>query len=289
MINCLILGAGGAVPTPSHGPAAYWISVDTTSILLDPGPGALVRLIKSAHGPDSLDAIETVLLSHLHLDHCADLAPLLFALHSPVLQSRAPLRLIGPPGLATYLERLGDLYGSWLTPHQRTLEVEEVVPGQSLHLPGGGGNDSGNNAGDGSGNVEPVNNCHIECYAADHPQDRFAHDCLCLRFRDGEGHSLTFSGDTAPCAGLTEASRDTDLLVVECSTSDAFAMKGHMSPARVAELCRDAQPRRVVLTHLYPAALAVDLAAEIGRVYTGPLTIARDDTLYRVPSSEDAP
>ena len=283
MISCLILGAGGAVPTPSHGPAAYWINVDATSILLDPGPGALVRLLKSAHGPDSLDAVETVLLSHLHLDHCADLAPLLFALHSPVLQSRAPLRLIGPPGLAIYLERLRDLYGSWLTPHQRALEVEEVVPGQSLHLPGDDG------SGNGGGNIESVSDCHIECYAADHPQDRFARECLCLRFGDGEGHSLTFSGDTAPCEGLTEASRHTDLLVVECSTSDAFAMKGHMSPARVAELCRDAQPRRVVLTHLYPAALAVDLAAEIGRLYTGPLTIARDDTLYRVPASEDAP
>ena len=77
MIGFLVLGAGGAVPTPTHSPAAYWVTVDEHPILLDPGPGALVRLIGSPHGPDSVDEIETVLLTHMHIDHCADLVPLL--------------------------------------------------------------------------------------------------------------------------------------------------------------------------------------------------------------------
>ena len=38
-----------------------------------------------------------------------------------------------------------------------------------------------------------------------------------------------------------------DLLLVECATPDELAVDGHMSPARVGALCRDASPRRVVL------------------------------------------
>jgi len=73
MIRFHILGAGGAVPTATHNPAAYWVTVDGQSILMDPGPGALVRLVQSGQATGGVDDIETVLFTHLHPDHCADL------------------------------------------------------------------------------------------------------------------------------------------------------------------------------------------------------------------------
>ncbi|MBK9777343.1 MAG: hypothetical protein IPP62_13470 [bacterium] len=66
MIRLRILGAGGAVPTPTHTPAAYWVTVDGISLLLDIGPGALVRLVRSGDAPGGVDDIHTVLLTHLH-------------------------------------------------------------------------------------------------------------------------------------------------------------------------------------------------------------------------------
>ncbi len=51
MIKFNILGAGGAVPTQTHSPAAYWVGVDKQNLLLDPGGGALVRLLKSGLAP----------------------------------------------------------------------------------------------------------------------------------------------------------------------------------------------------------------------------------------------
>ncbi|MEZ4387831.1 MAG: hypothetical protein R3D98_09680 [Candidatus Krumholzibacteriia bacterium] len=66
MIVLHVLGAGGATPTPERGPAAYWVELDGHGLLLDPGPGALVRLVRQPGAPDSVDGVDTVLLSHLH-------------------------------------------------------------------------------------------------------------------------------------------------------------------------------------------------------------------------------
>jgi ribonuclease BN (tRNA processing enzyme) len=252
MISFLILGAGGAIPTPTHNPAAYWVGIDGRPLLVDPGPGALVRLLASRDGPESIDEIETVLLTHLHLDHCADLAPLLFALHSPIPESERPLQLFGPPGLIGYLDRLRSVYGNWLAPVRRELLIAEIEPGQVLAT-----DPAGASLGEPSAAAEGI---RIGIFAAAHPQGGADRVCLGFRFIDTEGRVTVFSGDSEPCEGLTLASRGADLLVVECSTPDEWAMEGHMSPGRVGELCAAAHPGRVVLTHLYPPTVALDLA-----------------------------
>ena len=271
MIRIRILGAGGAIPTPTHTPAAYWVTVDGISLLMDPGPGALVRLVQSGDAPAGVDEIDVVLLTHLHPDHCCDLVALLFALHSPLTSSRQPLRLFGPAGLKAYLDQLAGLYGRWLVPRPRALVVREWGPDAQLEWPGGG---------------------LIRPFAVDHPQDRFSNGaCLGYRFGDADGHTLVFSGDTGPCPGLTEAARDVDLLLVECSAPEGLGVAGHLTPGEVGRLCAEAQPKRVVLTHQYPAAAEADLVADVARYFQGPVVQARDGNLFCVPSEsgEDIP
>lgn len=266
MIRFHILGAGGAVPTPSHTPAAYLVTVDGTPILMDPGPGALVRHVRSGEAPNGVDDLELVFLTHLHPDHCADLVPLLFALHSVVPRRTDPLALYGPAGLVDYLERLRQIYGAWLEPRRRALEVVELAPGTRVPLASGGG---------------------VESFGVHHPQDRLSRGALGYIFRDAAGRTAVFSGDTEPCAGLEEAARGADLLIVECSTPDELATPGHMTPTLVGRLCRASGPRRVVLTHQYPAAAGLDLAALVGRIYDGPVDQAVDGSIYRVPDSAE--
>jgi len=271
MIRFHILGAGGAIPTPTHTPAAYWVTVDGTGILLDPGPGALVRLVQSGDTPKGVDEIDLVLLTHLHPDHCCDLVALLFALHSPLTDSHAPLRLFGPRGLQAYLDQLAGLYGRWLQPRYRQLVVTEWAAPEQLDLPGGG-------------TVRP--------FPVDHPQDRFsAGACLGYRFADDSGHTVVFSGDTGPCPGLSAAAARADLLVVECSAPDGLGVAGHMTPSEVGRLCAEALPMRVVLTHQYPAAAATNLPAAIAPHFAGPVSQARDGSLFFVPqeSGEENP
>jgi ribonuclease BN (tRNA processing enzyme) len=271
MIRFRILGAGGAIPTPTHTPAAYWVTLDGTPLLLDPGPGALVRLVQSGDAPGGVDEIEHVLLTHLHPDHCADLVPLLFALHSPLTAGRAPLHLFGPTGLKSYLEQLRGIYGRWLEPRHRSLQVTEWGPGQALQLPGEGS---------------------VQAFAVDHPQDHLTvGSCLGYRFTDRYGHTVVFSGDTGACLGLQEAATGVDLLVVECSAPEGYGVAGHLTPGEVGRLCAIAQPARVVLTHQYPAAAAADLGADVAHHFSGPVVQAHDGSLFYVPgtSGEESP
>jgi ribonuclease BN (tRNA processing enzyme) len=265
MIVLHVLGAGGAVPTPTHGPAAYWLEVDGQGVLLDPGPGALVRLVRQPGAPDSVDDVDTVLLSHLHLDHTADLAPLLFAAHSVLARNPRPLQIFGPTGFAGYLARLRDLYGSWLQPRSRTVTVTELAPGDALPVGPAGGK--------------------VTAFAADHDVGRFGGVSLGLRITDGAGAVLTYSGDTGPSPELIAAARGSQVLVAECSTPDHLASPGHLCPSRIAAVCRDARPDRVVLTHLYPLVAGRDAAGDVTRACGVPCEEAHDGFVVRIPAA----
>lgn len=264
MIRIRILGAGGAVPTPTHTPAAYWVTVDGHSLLMDPGPGALVRLVRCGDAPGGVDEVHTVLLTHLHPDHSADLLALLFALHSPLPTSEAPLHLYGPPGLQRLLDRLGGIYGSWLVPRKRTLVVTEVRPGDRVPL-----------GADGAGSAA--------AFAVSHAQDRLSEVALGWRFTDAAGRTAVFSGDTGDCPELRAAAAGCDLLLLECSTTDDWDVPGHLNPAQAGAVCAAANPRRVVLTHQYPNAAALDLPRLLARHFAGPVEQARDDDVYELP------
>lgn len=69
------LGTAGArivVAKQLRASGGMWLSLDDTNILIDPGPGCLVRCVSSRPrlDPTQLDGI---VLSHKHLDHSADI------------------------------------------------------------------------------------------------------------------------------------------------------------------------------------------------------------------------
>ncbi|MFH1845436.1 MAG: MBL fold metallo-hydrolase [bacterium] len=297
MISFHVLGSGSAVPSPDHGQPAYWVVVDGHSLLLDPGPGALVRLVNSPHCPDSLDGIETVLLTHFHLDHCADLAPLLFALRSPLLEATRPLHLVGPPGLTRYLDGLRQLYGRWMTPLRRRLELTEIEPGQTLlaaDAPVAGWR------AETSGHRHSATGPSLLAFAAAHGDPAAGEVSLGYRFVDETGRSVVFSGDSGPCPDLRRMARETDLLVVECAGGCEQAVVGHLTAEDVGALGAETKPGKLVLTHLQPtpgAAASPEheqrLFTRVGRTFTGPLQVAHDGDLYEVsqpdPDSEEQP
>lgn len=68
------LGTGGGrfvVSRQLRKSGGIWISIDDTNLILDPGPGSLVRILSSKPklNPRNLDGI---ILSHRHLDHTND-------------------------------------------------------------------------------------------------------------------------------------------------------------------------------------------------------------------------
>ncbi|MDD2889439.1 MAG: MBL fold metallo-hydrolase [bacterium] len=75
MDQIIFLGTAGARVTVAkqlRASGGIWITLDDTQILVDPGPGSLVKCVKSRPklDPTKLDGI---ILSHRHLDHSADI------------------------------------------------------------------------------------------------------------------------------------------------------------------------------------------------------------------------
>jgi ribonuclease BN (tRNA processing enzyme) len=67
------LGTGGArfmMIRQLLASGGFWMSLNGTEILVDPGPGCIVQATKRKFNPEKLSAI---ILSHRHLDHSADI------------------------------------------------------------------------------------------------------------------------------------------------------------------------------------------------------------------------
>ncbi len=87
---------------------------------------------------------------------------------------------------------------------------------------------------------------------------------------------LVYSGDTGFDPAFAEWARACDLLVLECSLPQSMAIVEHLTPEQCGEIARLAEPRRLVLTHLYPPVESVDVAAIVAAKYSGPVVVAHD-------------
>ncbi len=55
-----------------------------------------------------------------------------------------------------------------------------------------------------------------------------------------------------------------------------MAIPEHLTPEQCGEMARLAEPRQLVLTHLYPPVEAMDIPALVGLSFTGPIVVAHD-------------
>ena len=221
MIRCTILGSGVSIPVPGRTPSAYLVQGGGASVLVDPGPGACHRA--GVAGAD-LTQLDAVCVSHLHLDHCNDLAQLLFTLRNPTLTRTRRLVVAGGPGLQRHLDALYKVHGGWVEPRGYELTVHAEARWRI------GVGELGIQAG-------PVE--HIA-------------GSVGFRFMGPGGASLVYSGDTTGDEDLTRLALGADCLVMECAAPDDAPIPKHATPRDVARVATAARVRRVVLTHFYP-------------------------------------
>ena len=75
-----------------------------------------------------------------------------------------------------------------------------------------------------------------------------------VRITDKNGRSLFYTGDTGLFDGLTDAAKDADLLLADAclvDESNPKFLKNHMTLDQVANLRKDANCKRAVLTHRF--------------------------------------
>lgn len=223
-----VVGCSGSVPGPASPASCYLIEADdaagrTWRVLLDLGSGSLGPLQRYC---DPLE-IDAVAISHLHPDHCADLAGLhTYLSHHP--DGPAETVVYGPFGTAS---RIDQLRGSG--ERSRALTTFAWQAGMSVHV------------GPITVTVEPVTHS-VPAYAmrVEGPSE------LASRVRA----VIAYSGDTDVCDGLAKVAAGADVFLCEASfrEPDDAPAGLHLTAADAGRVAQAAQCDRLILTHLPP-------------------------------------
>jgi len=244
-LELVVLGSGGP---RSFGRAStsYLILVEgTPRILVDAGPGAFLELGKL--GID-LARVDTVLLTHLHIDHSGDI-PAIFLDRALTSDQPIHFKVFGPqgsglfPSTRQYLRLLFGQGGAY--EYEKTFGADETVEGVDLPI----ALDSAENE------IVAEGDLRVREVATHHG------DCPSVAYRvDYQGESITFSGDMDASAipNLQHLAIDSDLLVFHVGVLDPpnspeILYTLHTAPKQIGQAARDARARHLLLSHLSPA------------------------------------
>lgn len=217
MASATFLGTGNYLAPGGR----YWNSfVLDRSILVEPSPTALPHLRRAGVPVDGLDAIA---VSHFHPDHTFGWPFLL--LEAAQKGRTAPLYVIGPPGIAAFLEDMMKL-GAVGEVHAAAHSVLDI---RYVEVDGG---------------WQQAGTVRFRGIEVEHvPNLR----CFGFLFDLGE-RTIGYSGDTQLCEGLEELARGADALVLECNS--AHPWPGHMNVDSVRSLRATVPHVPFVLTHV---------------------------------------
>ena len=242
-----ILGSGTCVPSVKRAPSGYLMNLDDVYYLFDGGSGTL-RQIAAINIDYNL--IETIFYTHLHVDHTAELLPLLFARkYDPSSSKQNTLNIYGPIGILDHIRNLEKLAGKWVYSENNNISVTELTAGSELNLPGG----------------------KVKAYGTYHQPNSIGYRVSC-----NDGRVLCYTGDSDDGEGLIGFLQNASLAIAECSFPDQNKTKGHLTPTELGIIAAKAGVKRLVLTHLYPEMDNIDAISIIKEHFTGSVELGED-------------
>jgi ribonuclease BN (tRNA processing enzyme) len=276
-LQLLVLGSGGPRAFGRAG-SSYIVIVDgTPRILVDAGPGAFLRI---GELKVDLQKVDTILLTHLHIDHSGDIAGFFKA---RTLSASAPsirFAVFGPdggglfPSTVNFVNLLFASKGAWA--YQKTFGANENIEAVNLPIK----LDSAQQT------ILDKDGLRITSVATHHG------DCPSVAYRiDYKTESIVFSGDMDASAltNIEKLAKNCDLLVFNCavldppdSPSQLYAL--HTPPRKIGEAAQVAGAKRLLLSHIAPAIEdgRVQVLASVRRSYKGAVQLAQDKMLVAV-------
>jgi ribonuclease BN (tRNA processing enzyme) len=282
-LQVLVLGSGGPAAL-GRAAASYLVLLDGTArILVDSGPGSFARLGESHV---SFAALDVVLLTHLHVDHAAELpgvikaravgssGPISFGIYGPAGQEPSP-GAARFPATSRFVELLFGEHGAFaylkdfaapVTLHATDIAATPAVSATPQILLRQG----------------PLK---ISAMAGHHG------DAPAIVYRiDYRGRSVVFSGDidAQGLPALERLASSTSLLVFDAVVLDPpgspqVLYSLHTPPAAIGRLAAAAQVGQLLLSHLSPAVEQhrAEVSASIATHYHGTVTYATDGMQLR--------
>jgi ribonuclease BN (tRNA processing enzyme) len=220
-MNITILGSGTCVPCKERSAACIKVVSGPSTVLLDSGPGSLRQMAISG---TAINDIDLLCYTHLHIDHTADLVPLLFASKYDPQPRTKDLAIMAAPGFCDFYHKLTHAYGDWIVPENYTINWLAI-------------------------DIQPVILGSLSITSA--PVHHTPHS-IAFRLQDHNGTSMVYSGDTDYCDTIVELARDCDVLILECSFPDGMHCEGHLTPELAGRIAAESRCKQLVLTHFYP-------------------------------------
>lgn len=258
-----IVGCSGSFAGPRSPASCYLVQAEhkgrTWNLMLDLGNGALGALQRHI---DPL-AIDAVVLSHLHSDHCLDLCGLyVVQKYSPAQPVNSPsgptgprtqIAVYGPEGTGARMARAYDMTPPDTMDHE--FDFHTVIDGGAFRV--------------GPFTVTP--------YLVNHPAEAYG-----IRV-EADGAVLAYTGDTDTCDGLKPLFHNATLALADSAFVDGRddARGVHLSGSRAAQAAVDAGGvQRLMLTHIPPWNDPAVCRAQAAAIWPGDVELAEPDAEY---------
>jgi ribonuclease BN (tRNA processing enzyme) len=216
-VKLRVVGCSPAWHNPGSAQSGYLVEEDGRMLLLDCGPGVLLRMREHEAWPH----IDAIAITHFHLDHWGDLVPWAFgALFGAGRETPKPELWLPPGGPDTIRSLDPVLFSACVLD---VFEVHEYAEG------------------------EPFEAAGFELVALRMPH----YDVISYGFRvSANGSMLAYTGDSAPSPALAELGRDADLFVCEATLARPEpGLRGHLTLEEALEAYEASSARRFLVVH----------------------------------------
>lgn len=247
-----ILGTGTFYVDKERSGPSYLLEVDNKKILIDCGPGTMMRLSEIGLEPGDLDYI---FITHFHADHTAELFPLqmnlrLYQFFGGDKKIKFP-KIFGPSGIENFTKKLSRIYE--LPAFDNWSEIKYEKYKKQIIL----------------------DKIIIKPFKVDHVVFGLKAKAYALRF-EFDNKSIVFSGDCVKCEGLKKATKKANLFICDASYSKNKPGPAHLYTYEIGEIAQGSQVKKVVLSHFYPDTKRMDLVGEVKEKFDGEVIMGKD-------------
>ena len=237
-------GKYGPFPKAGCATSSYMLTYKGSNVILDLGCGALTKVLAYISPKD----IDAVVLSHLHADHMGDMLTLRYAMGAmKKLQRRdVPLTVYLPAEPTEEVALIGA---------HEMIETKTIGDGDSMNI------------------------CGMDASFALMPH---AVPSYAMAFC-ANGKKFVYSGDTADNDKLAVFAKDADLFLMEAAFMSKDKPEGaaHVSAKDAGRIGRDANARRMLITHIFPEYDEADIARE-AHIHYPAAQVIEENTTYEV-------
>ena len=245
-VRLTVVGCSGSGPGPASAASCYLVEQDGFRVLLDLGNGAFGPL----QGLVDPDAVDAVFLTHLHADHCLDVASFVVWHRWSGRSSGRRIPLVAPAGADRRLAVIYEEGGKPLT------DVFDFLP---------------------TATAAQLGPFALQTARTEHPIE-----CHAVRLT-AHGSSLVYTGDTGPSDRVAQLARGADVLLAEAAHPEVPDLPPalHMTGRQAGELAASARVDRLLVTHV-PAWLDPDAQLAAARAVFRRSELASPGATYQV-------